>query len=247
MLHASKLSLGEWVSAAHADDDSPAGMAALLNTSAATAARVSRLLRSTGKPPGRARLAALLTSGRVAARDPLAGYSEAHRRVFAALRSRLRGATAEVVAQDASLSVGHTRRCLRKLESGRFVRRARTHIPWGYGHRLVWLWDLELSEATFNAMERLPWAPPPADHARRVPAAHWWLFWSGSSADELRLPQDGLQIADTMVGGADPWARIWALEHVPVDALKELRTMRGYDTGEVAVDLDLAIERRDRA
>ena len=50
-----------------------------------------------------------------------------------------------------------------------------------------------------------------------------------------------------MIGGPDPRARDWALSCLPVDALRELRTMRGYDSGETTDLLDAAIEGRSRA
>ena len=41
-----------------------------------------------------------------------------------------------------------------------------------------------------------------------------------------------------MIGGPDPRARDWALSCLPVDALRELQTMRGYDSGETTDLLD---------
>ncbi len=109
------------------------------------------------------------------------------------------------------------------------------------------LWELRLTSQTFDALAQLPWSPAPAECPDQVPPEHWRLFWSGTSAADLRLPDDALQVADTMIGGPDPRARNWALTCLPVDALRELRSMRGYDSGETAELLDNIIGVRSRA
>ena len=254
-LHSSKLPLGSWEAAARASDDSPAGVAALLGVSAVTARRVSRVLRSVDAPPGEGRLAKLLslssTSRQASASrpgiDPLAGSPEAHRRILAALRVRLGGATAALTAQDSGMSVSHTRRCLRRLASDGYVRCRDARIPWGYRHRTVRLWELRLTKQTLDALPRLPWNPAAGECHDRVPPEYWWLFWSSTSAADLRLPEDSLQVAETLIGGPDFRARAWALSCLPVDTLAELRTMRGYDTGSMAEILDSAVRERSGA
>jgi len=77
-----------------------------------------------------------------------------------------------------------------------------------------------------------------------VPPEFWSLFWSGECASRLTLPEDAVHVADTFVGGPDETARIWALRYLPLDALRELRTMRGYDTEPLASRLDSAISER---
>ena len=254
-LHASKLGLADWEAAAHAPDDSTAGVSALLGVSAVSARRISRILRSAGAPPGERRLARLVAARPPARQspavtgdpDPLAACSETHRRILAALRARLRGASAALTARDADISVSHARRCLRQLESDGLVQCRHTRIPWGYRHRTVRLWELRLTDKTLDALTRLAWRPAPTGCPDRVPPEHWRLFWSGASAADLHLPDDALQVADTMIGGPDPRARDWALSCLPVDALRELRTMRGYDTGETADLLDATIQARSHA
>ena len=254
-LHASKLGLADWEAAAHAPDDSTAGVSALLGVSAVTARRISRILRSAGAPPGERRLANLLaarppaqqSSALLGDPDPLAASPETHRRILAALRVRLGGASAALTARDADISVSHARRCLRQLESEDFVQCRHARIPWGYRHRTVRLWELKLTDTTMDALTRLPWRPASSECPDRIPPEHWRLFWSGASAADLRLPDDALQVADTMIGGPDPRARDWALSCLPVDALRELRTMRGYASGETTDLLDAAIEGRSRA
>ena len=254
-LHASKLALADWEAAAHTFDDSPAGVSKLLGVSAVTARRVSRLLRAVDARPGESRLAGLLDAPSACPQapaprrvvDPLAGSPESYRRILAALRMRLAGATAALTAQDSGLSISHTRRCLRRLESEGFVRCRDARIPWGYRHRSVRLWELRLTERTLDALPRLPWHPAACQRGDRVPPEYWWLFWSSTSAADLRLPEDSLQIAETLIGGPDFRARAWALNCLPTGTLAELRTMRGYDTGTVAETLDAAIRERSRA
>ncbi len=261
-LHSSKLGLSAWETAARASDDSPSGMAALLGVSAATARRVSGILRSVAVAPGDRRLAALLAAPRrshgrrtskptgvrelITRRDPLAGSPESHRRILAAVRARHNGATAALVAEDAEVSVSHARRCLRQLRDKGFVRCKEVNISWGYRHSMVRLWELKLTTRTLDALPRLPWRPVSDPPHGGVPPEYWWLFWSGTSAADLRLPEDSLQIADALIGGPSFRARRWALSHLPVETLQELRTMRGYDTGVLADALDSAICERSR-
>ena len=268
-LHSSKLELEDWEGAAHAPDDSPAGVSALLGVSAATARRVSQVLRSVVVAPGDRRLVALLAAprrslapcgsgternGRTSSSngvpmlgssgDPLAGSPESHRRILAALRVRLNGATATLVAEDAAVSASHARRCLRRLRDDGFVRCQETHIPWGYGRRKVRLWELKLSKQTLDVLPRLPWRPVSDRSGDMVPPEYWWVFWSSTSAADLRLPEDSLQIAGAMIGGPDCRARSWALTNLPVETLQTLRGMRGYDSGPIAHTLDATIRGR---
>ena len=120
-------------------------------------------------------------------------------------------------------------------------------IPWGYRHRSVRLRELRLTGKTLDALTRLAWRPASTGCPDRVPPEHWRQFWTGASAADLHLPDDALQVADTMIGGPDPRARDWALSCLPVDALRELRTMRGHDTGETADLLDATIQARSHA
>lgn len=53
-----------------------------------------------------------------------------------------------------------------------------------------------------------------------------------------------LTAAETMIGGPDAVARNWALTHLPLAALRQLRTMRGYKTGDKAQALDSMIQAR---
>ena len=253
-LHSSKLPLSAWETAAQSTDDSPSAIQALLGVSASTARRVSRVLRSLPAPPGSPSRVAALVSKQTphttdSRHDPLAGSPEAHRLILSALRVRLHGAPASMLAHKTSLSLSHTRKSLRQLEQSGFVRRRLTHIRWGYGRRKVSIWELTTTPQTIAALTRLP--PLPAGSQTQtveepigVPPEHWSVFWSGVSAGDLRLPDDAVYVADTMIGGPSPRARNWALTHLPIEALQELRTMRGYDSGEYAGILDAAITGR---
>ncbi len=250
-LHASKLTLNDWWNAAHTEDDSAARMVALLGTSRVTARRVSRIVRSCGLPVGERRFAALLQKSDPyqETTKPWLQWSEAQRRVFTAVRSYIGGAALWAISEAADVSEGHARRCLDRLKTEGFVKHTQKKNLWGYGFVQVKVWELELNEQTIHAMMHLPYKPlpPPQEVPTAVPPVFWSVFWSGSSADTLRLPEDGTQIAEAMLSVRDPLARIWALNHVPVSALEELRSMRGYDTGEIAATLDAAISRRSRA
>lgn len=260
VLQSSKLRLSAWETAALSSDNSSSGLLTLLGVSAVTARRVSRVLRSLPAPPGDALVAALVSSpdrfganhpmrsaGRV---DPLADSPEAHRLILSALRVRLDGAPASFLAKKTGLSASYTRKCLRQLEYAGFVRRELTHIRWGYGRRKVCIWGLATNSQTIAALPRLPPTQPDPSEVQeptRVPPEYWNVFWSGMSAADLRLPEDALYIADTMIGGSSFRARNWALTHLPVETLQQLRTMRGYDTETISIQLNETIRVRSRA
>ena len=183
--------------------------------------------------------------GVIAGAGPLDGMARGPRRVLAMLRTRIVGATAARVALETGLSVSHTRRCLRRLRAGGFVECETASVMWGYRPQRLRLWRLRIGERTLAALPQMGWSPPPPEEpATGVPAEFWWLFWSGECASRLRLPDDAVHVADTLIGGPDPAARAWALEVLPVQALRTLRTMRGYDTGHVASWLDFTIRQR---
>ena len=259
-LHGSKIDLARWVEAADASDCRPAALSRLLGLSPGAARRIARTLEGTGEPPGRRRLAALVArsppTGDNAMRrwasdmevgaDAAMCMSSGRRAVLAVLRGRLGGATAGRVAAETRLSPGHARRCLRELARGGFVKCSDRDVLWGYGTRSVRVWELDRTEQTLRALPGLPWLHPLAGEAPpgRIPAEFWYLFWSGSSAADLRLPDDALAVADALIGGPDPAARAWALTHLPTDALRLLRSMRGYDGAPAAAWLDATLNER---
>ena len=245
-LHASKAPLSAWVAAAVDGAGSPA-------VSDKTARRLRGEAEATGLAAGADRLAALLAAPPepAAARraGPLAGVSAGQRRILAMLRTRAGGATPALVAAETGLSLSHVRRCLRSLRSDGLVEDAAVSVMWGYRpHRIV-VWRLAMgSGRAVAALPLMGWAEPPAEEPPTgVPGEFWWLFWSGACASELRIPEDALHIADTLIGGPDPPARAWALEALPLGALRTLRTLAGYDAGEASRWLDFTIRERERA
>ena len=165
------------------------------------------------------------------------------------LRTHLYGASAAQIAVETGLSPAHTRRCLRDLEARGFVERRDTTVMWGYAPRRVRLWTLRMGEQTLAALPLLAWRPPPQEPkpSEHVPEEFWYLFWSGDSAAELKLPEDSIHIADTLIGGPDRAAQAWALTNLPLKALQELRSMRGYGVGTIASWLDFTINERSNA
>ena len=241
-LHASKAPLAAWVCAALGAPASQPGTMA-----ASTRRRIRRTVESTGLGPGPERLAALVAAAHAPLRPgPIAGFAEGHRRVLAVLRTRLAGATAERVAADCGLSESHTRRCLRRLRDAGFVESSQETVMWGYTPRRARLWRLAMSEQTLDALPQMGWLPQaePQDPPEAVPPEFWYLFWSGECASRLRLPHDAVHVADTLIGGPNEPARTWALTRLPLRALRDLSSMRGYSSGPAAERLDAAIRSR---
>ena len=236
--------MAAWVGAALG---APLSQMSAMSTS--TRRRILRTVEGTGLGPGPERLAALVASALApAAPEPLAGLAAGHRRVLAVLRARLAGATAARVAADCGLSAAHTRRCLRRLRDAGFVESSQETVMWGYAPRRARLWRLAMSERTLDALPQIGWLPPaesdtPPDS---VPPEFWYLFWSGECASRLRLPDDAVHVADTLIGGPDGPARTWALTRLPLSALRRLATMQGYDGGPLAERLNVAIQHRSR-
>lgn len=242
-LHASKAPLSAWFAAAHQGDGDALG-----NVHPTTRRRLLSVVEATGLGPGPKRLAALFFEGESVRTGPLDGLAPGPRRVLATLRCRIAGATAARVAVDAGLSSVHTRRCLRRLRDDGFVETQEVVVMWGYSPRCVRLWKLKMSGRTLDALPQIGWRPPsqPSGPPRTVPPEFWSLFWSGECASQLTLPEDAVHVADTLVGGPFEPARTWALQYLPLDALRTLRSMRGYDTGPLASRLDAAIRTRSR-
>ena len=264
LIHGSKVEMSKWVSAALAADARPPALMRTLGVSAPAARRMARVLESTAEPPGEDRLRALVRLGsdpadaraksvpatvRPADGNPVSSMTAGQRAVMSALRARLRGCTVSGLAERAGLSERHTRRCLRALEGRGLTRSEKASVPWGYGSVRARLWSLARTGACLAALPYLPRHPEAfgRECPERVPPRFWYLFWSGSQGGDLRLPEDALFVASTLLDSPDAAAESWALRHLPVQALRVCRTMRGYDTGRTAALLDAAIEERSRA
>ena len=214
--------------------------------SAKTRSRMRRVVESTGLGAGSRRLRALLAAPAGPAESgPLEGLSAGQRKILAMLRTRAAGAHAALIASETGLSATHVGRCLRVLRAEGFVETEQLSVMWGYKPQRIKVWRLDMNERTIAALPQMGWSPPPPEPPpTAVPGEFWWLFWSGACASQLRIPEDAVHIADTLIGGPDPPARAWALEALPLWALEALRAMRGYDTGEASRWLDFTIKQR---
>lgn len=262
-MHGSKVGIAKWIAAALCVDIRPSALVRELGVSAPAARRISDALEMTGKPAGEGRLAALLHQHHdlvQALRDrlpatfdpqdnPVADLSRGQRAVMGVLRNRIRGTALDQVAAEAGLSEDHARRCLKSLAERGYTRCEEASVPWGYGSLKLPLWSLDLNEECVTAMAYLPPRPDKVDRScpEQVPPEFWSLFWSGSSAKDLRLPEDAFFVATTLLDGPDPVARTWALRCLPEEALQRCRKMRGYDTGEIAARIDKALAQRAHA
>ena len=259
-MHGSRIGAGRWVAAAVRWEGRRSGLARMLGVSSATAGRVLAALEATRRRPGEDRLRALLVQdpnpslakrsrlpGYLAAEDdPTVHMTPAERACLAVLRERPRGVRAEEVAVAALISKRHAQRCLGRLAENEYAQRDSASIPWGYKSLDVDLWFLNLTEECVTALAYLP-RRPRSGHGEcpgRVPPEFWWVFWSGSEAGELKLPEHADYVAGVLLDGPDRAARKWALNTLPVSALSKCRQMRGYDTGHLAACLDAAIETR---
>ena len=186
------------------------------------------------------------TGGRSLLEREVGSLSRAERSVVAALRRRAFGATARTVAELSGVSVGHVRRCLRRLEQlGWVVRESRSWL-WGYEQTRLRVWRLTWSGSCAEMLAFVRHEPisEPSRFDDMVPPEFWFNFWSGTPADRLRISDDGLLIAETLIGGHDLAARQWALAELPVGVLEQCRRLRGCDSGSVAEDIDAAIAER---
>lgn len=178
--------------------------------------------------------------------SPLGSLSDGAKAVLNALRARPFGATAAKLTELAGVSYAQTLRCLARLEERGWVEAAKTSIHHGYELRRAIVWSLSWSDGCMHALSYLRDRPtrPVEEIPDRVPRRFWRNFWSGASADTLRISQHGLHIAETLIGGHDASARTWALANLPTPALRECRTLRGFETDWLAELLDQEITRR---
>ena len=166
-----------------------------------------------------------------------AGLTPSERRVVNALRQRPRGTILPAVAALSGVSCGHVRRCLRKLAELGVVSHRTRACRWGYGTVKRRLWGLTYSSACVELLAHVqpePVNPLPEPYPDMVPPQFWSLFWS-TPAQDLRVSEHGLFIAQTLINGPDPTARLWALVNLPVGVLEECQRLRGGGT-EAAVD-----------
>lgn len=250
-MQGSKLSAENWARAACARDDSPGRIRELIGCSYPTARRVSAVLQSTERPAGLLRLKELLTrppgAGRRQRPPPAPGLSKAEQTILGVLRALPDGGTTGRIAEAGFLSPQHVRRCLKALADRRWVKCSTARMRRGHGHADAAIWELTAGPG-WEAASRLPWRPLPVDRAPdKIPHEFWWQFWSGDAAHLLSLsnPDSALRAAGTLIAGPDVVARQWALLHTPIETLRLLRTMRGYDSGDIAHSIDVSIRHRE--
>ena len=267
-IHSTKLAPSDWLAAARLPDPTPAIIVEAIGVSRVTARKMSSVMspvkdlelferlghllrdrcrRASG--PGDPWLVEHLPATLRADDNPLASSSNGTKSVLNALRARPFGATAAKVAELADVSYSQASRCLAELERRGWAERTKTAIQRGYELRRATLWALSWSDNCMEALAYLRDRPirRASEAADRVPQRFWRLFWSGASADTLRISQHGLHIAETLLGGRDVCARAWAISALPTSVLGECRTLRGFDTGSTAEMLDVELARRSVA
>ena len=263
-IHSTKLGPSEWVAAADLGVLTPSSVAEAIGVSQVTARKIAALLQPVRSGPPAARLKHLMSGRRRKQPNkdpwqieslpatfrhedsPLPSMSPGAKSVLNALRARPFGATASKVAELAGMSYSQTLRCLADLKREDCVTKSKTSIQIGYELRLATMWSLSWSDRCMHALAFLRDVPTRsvADSDDRIPQRYWRSFWSGASADALRISEHGLHIAETLIGGRDPCARAWALSALPTEVLRECRSLRGFDAGLVSEQLDSEICRR---
>ena len=245
-LSGTKLSPQQWW-AAVCCDGSRESIVSAAGVSQVTARRVARLLSPLRRRSARARLRHLLGEPSDAQREGFSGFSACEARVLNVMRTKLLGADAPLIASLAAVSLGHTRRCLRRLGRAGLVEpvdtdRSGAARVGGAGR----LWRLAAGSA--RIVEHLPDLPEaPSPSGDRIPVEFWDCFWSGLPAQRLSVRRDALYIGEALINGRDVHARAWALAALPVSSLIECRKLRGCDTGTPARWLDCAIRERARS
>ena len=264
-IHSTKLAPSDWLAAARLPDPTPAIIVEAIGVSHVTARKISSAMspvtdlelfdrlghllrdrRRRASGPGDPWLVEHLPATLSADDNPLVSLSNGTKSVLNALRARPFGATAAKVAELAGVSYSQASRCLAELERRGWAARAKTAIQRGYELRPATLWALSWSDGCMEALAYLRDRPirRVSEAADRVPQRFWRLFWSGASADTLRISQHGLHIAETLIGGRDVCARAWAISALPTSVLQECRTLRGFDSGSTAELLDAELARR---
>ena len=181
---------------------------------------------------------------------PSTGLSSGALAVMDALRRRPSGATLRKIAELAELSPRHSHRCLTTLAARGICQQQ--HGTVADGHRVVTvpLWRLTFSPECFASLGEMPRLAPRGtapSATGSVPHRFWGMFWSGATGPDLRLDEDGCHIAGSLIGSSSVAAECWALRNADTDSLAELRQLRGFDEGDIALAIDAELERRGRA
>jgi hypothetical protein len=254
-----------WVRVARLDRPDAAAVEAELGCSAPTARRVAALLGQT-KPTRAATVEAKLQALLIASPLPprrsddrpppqpqqlierqMGTLTRSDKLVIDTLRRRVFGATVNTISALSGVSAGHARRCLRRIERLGWATSEDRSRLWGYRQLRLRVWRLTWNGDCAEMLAHLrpqPTKDHPCGFEDMVPPEFWFEFWSGTPADQLRVSTDGLLIAETLITGHNPAARLWALAEIPVDVLERCRQLRGCDSGAVAGHIDAAITSR---
>ena len=181
--------------------------------------------------------------------SPLPAYSSGQKAILNAVRAKPFGATAGLISEISGISYSHTLRSLKMWEAEECVQRSSEYVLHGYELRRCTLWSRSRSDYSMLVFSHLRSRPikrafVPDD---QIPQHFWRHFWSGTSADQLRISEHAVHIAFTLLSSKDVCARVWVVNHLPTDALRECRAMRGFDQGDTAELLDMELGRRERA
>ncbi len=176
----------------------------------------------------------------------VAEMSETEKTVMGVLRNRVRGIPVNQVVAATKLSDTLIREALNTLQKKGYANCESAWVHYGYQPIKMDLWNLTLNEWCIEVMAYLPRFQETWDMAcpELVPPELWRFFYSGTSASDLRLPKDAFFVASTLLSTKSVIAQHWALTHLPAEALKKCRQMRGYDTGEIALLIDNALKLR---
>lgn len=266
-IHSTKLTPSDWLAATSLPNPTPVSVVEAIGVSQVTARKIASILQPARNLPLSGRLGHLLGGRRrpepspdpwqieqlpdtLRAHDsPLVTLSDGSKSVLNALRARPFGATPAKLAELADVSYSQTSRCLIEFERRGWAERTKAKVQHGHELRSVTLWQLSWSTGCMEALSFLRDRPTrrAEEAADRVPQRFWRSFWSGASADTLRISEHGLHIAETLIGGRDVCARAWALSALPTNVLRECRTLRGFDAGLTAELLDAELARRTAA
>ena len=265
-IHSTKLTPSDWLTVAELVNPSAKGIIARIHVSGVTARKISDLMRDSQQRDVSGRLRYLmqdrperrtvtdpwqidpLPSTLEPEDSPIRFLSGGAKSILNAMRARPFGATAGKLAELSEISYAQALRCLADLERRGWADKENTAIQNGHKLRPVTMWNLSWSEECMRALMFLRDRPVRRpSHNDGVPPRFWRNFWSGASAETLRISQHGLHIAETLIGGRDPCARSWALCALPIGVLQQCRDLRGCDTGFRAELIDNEIERRGAA
>ena len=146
-------------------------------------------------------------------------------------------------AKAASLDLEHAQGAFERLALRGYVTQVETRIRWYYGSRQAKLWrEIPRGELLARPVPRYK----PADTGDdRVPPQFWWLFWSGPDPWYLRVSKHSWYIASRVLAPRGSmrclYAETWALEHLPLGALRKLLRGRGYRDTPVGARIEFAL------